>query len=123
MSKQQLIINVAISFALPVVLSAGMLMVSPSGPLGVNPIWVWVLTAWQIGALAAAGRGHRAGWLHGSSVQACWITYALATTQYGFIPGSVLSIGVQLYSFRKAAESSPSVTPTPEPSNSVLAER
>jgi hypothetical protein len=98
------LINATICVVLPILLSAGMLLVKHGGTLGVNQAWVWVMTAWQIGALAAIGRGWHGGWLHGASVQACWITYAIATTQYGFIPGSSLSIVVQLYSFIRAAK-------------------
>lgn len=115
------IVNAIISLVLPIVLSAGMLLVEPGGPLGVNQAWVWLLTAWQIGALAAVGRGHNGAWLHGASVQACWITYAIATAQYGFIPGSSLSIVVQVYSFLSATKSAPApVAVADEP---VLVER
>lgn len=96
------LINATISVVLPILLSIGMLLVEPGGTLGVNQAWVWVMTAWQIGALAAVGRGWHGGWLHGASVQACWVTYAIATAQYGFIPGSALSIVVQVYSFISA---------------------
>ena len=96
------LINALVSIVLSILVSAGMLLVDPNGRLGVNQAWVWVLTAWQIGALAAVGRGRHAGWLHGASVQACWITYAFATTQYGFVPGSALSIVVQVISFISA---------------------
>ena len=81
-------INAAISVVLPILLSAGMLLVKPGSTLGVNQTWVWVLMAWQIGALVAIGRGWQGGWLHGASIQACWNTYAIATTQYGSIPGT-----------------------------------
>lgn len=101
-------VTAAICVVLPIVLSAGILLVKPSGALGVNQAWVWVMTAWQISALAAVGRGWHGGWLHGASVQACWITYAFATTQYGFVPGSALSIIVQVHSFISATK------PTPE---------
>lgn len=100
-------INAATSVVLLIVLAAGMLLVEPGGALGVNQAWVWVMTAWQIIALAAVGRGWHGGWLHGASVQACWITYAFATTQYGFVPGSALSIIVQVYSFISATKSKP----------------
>jgi hypothetical protein len=97
-------------------MSAGMLLVEPGGALGVNQVWVWLLTTWQIAALAAVGRGHQGGWLHGASVQACWITYAIATGQYGFIPGSSLSIVVQVYSFISATKPKPVVeSPVDEP--------
>lgn len=95
-------VNASVSIGLSILLSVGMLVAEPTGRLGVNQAWVWVLTAWQIGALAAVGRGRLAGWLHGASVQACWITYALATTQYGFVPGSALSIVIQVLSFVSA---------------------
>lgn len=107
-------VNAAITVVLPIALSAGMLLVKPGGALGVNQAWVWLMTAWQISALAAVGRGWHGGWLHGASVQACWITYAFATTQYGFVPGSALSIFVQVYSFFSATKPGPEkVEPVP----------
>lgn len=109
------LINAAISVVLPILLSAGMLLIKPGGTLGVNQGWVWILTAWQICALAAVGRSWQTGWLHGASVQACWITYAIATTQYGFIPGSALSIVVQAYSYVKATQPTPAVSAEVEP--------
>ncbi len=117
--KRNIVIHTVISLVLPILLSVGMLLVESGGPLGVNQAWVWVLTSWQIGALAAVGRGHRGAWLHGASVQACWITYAAATSQYGFIPGSLLSIVVQVYSFFSA----PKTEPAPVVAATVLAER
>lgn len=96
--------NAGVSVVLAILLSAGMLLVQPGGALGVNQAWVWVMTAWQIGALAAVGRGWNGGWLHGAAVHVGWITYAFATTQYGFIPGSVISIAVQVHSFFRATK-------------------
>lgn len=68
-------------------------------PLGAPPYWAWVLTGLQVVALWAAGSGRRWGWLLGGSVQLPWITYAVVTTQFGFIPGCVVSASVQLYSW------------------------
>lgn len=106
------LVNATISIVLAILLSAGMLVVQPGGTLGVNQAWVWLMTAWQIGALAALGRGWRGGWLQGAAVQACWITYAIATTQYGFIPGSALSIVVQVHSFVRTTK--PEIEAEPE---------
>lgn len=71
------------------------------------------MTAWQISALAAVGRGWHRAWLHGASVEVCWVTYTIATTQYGFIPGGMPSIAMQVYSFMnlRSTRSSPSRPP------------
>jgi hypothetical protein len=67
--------------------------------LGLSPAWAWILTGFQVSALLAVGRGHGLGWLIGASVQVCWVTYAILTTQHGFIPGCVISLVVQGYSY------------------------
>ncbi|MEV4754196.1 hypothetical protein AB0J86_03655 [Micromonospora sp. NPDC049559] len=73
--------------------------------LGLAPAWAWVLTSLQVSALFAAGRGQRTGWLFGASIQVCWITYAVLTSQYGFVPGCLVSLVVQGYSYRRAVRS------------------
>ncbi|RKR86477.1 hypothetical protein BDK92_0707 [Micromonospora pisi] len=67
--------------------------------LGLGPAWAWILTGFQVSALLAVGRGLGVGWLIGASVQVCWVTYAMLTAQHGFIPGCVVSLVVQGYSY------------------------
>lgn len=68
-------------------------------------VWPWVLTGTQVLALWAAGHDLRWGWLLGGSVQLPWILYAVATSQFGFIPGCMFSASVQLTSwFRRISK-------------------
>jgi hypothetical protein len=67
--------------------------------LGAPTWWAWVLTGLQVLALWSAGRRRAGGWLLGAGVQPGWITYAVLTGQYGFIPGCAVSGGVQLNNF------------------------
>lgn len=47
--------------------------------------WSWVLTAVGVFGLWLAGRHDRRGWWVGISAQGLWISYAIATRQWGFI--------------------------------------
>lgn len=67
--------------------------------LGAPPMWPWILTGLQVLSLWAAGRRHWWGWLLGGSVQLPWIAYAVVTAQIGFIPGCLISVSIQLFSF------------------------
>lgn len=55
----------------------------------------WVLATVGVTGVALAGRERTRGygWMIGMAVQILWITYALATKQYGFIL-SALAFGV-----------------------------
>ena len=81
------------------------------GRLGAPAYWAWLLTALQVLALWAAGRGRSWGWLLGAAVQPVWITYALLTGQVGFIPGCAVSAAVQARSFLRTAGSHLKETP------------
>ena len=48
-------------------------------------MWSWSLTAVGVTGLWIAGRGYWWAWLIGLFAQVLWLTYALATKQYGFI--------------------------------------
>lgn len=67
--------------------------------LGAPLYWAWVLTGLQVVALWAAGRRRWWAWLLGAGVQPVWIVYAVLTSQYGFVPGCVISAAVQLHNF------------------------
>ncbi|WP_329101666.1 hypothetical protein OG792_21705 [Micromonospora sp. NBC_01699] len=82
-----------------VALSMAMTATRHESGLGLGPGWAWILTGFQVSALLAVGRGHGIGWLIGASVQVCWVTYAVLTAQQGFIPGCVISLAVQGYSY------------------------
>lgn len=76
-----------------VVLSA----LGDTSALGAPRLWPWLLTGLQVLALWAAGWRHWWGWLLGGSIQIPWIAYAVMTTQFGFIPGCLVSACVQIY--------------------------
>jgi len=70
--------------------------------LGALAFWPWLLTGLQVLALWSAGTRRWWGWLLGAAVQPPWIAYAIVTTQFGFIPGCVVSVAVQTHSFLMA---------------------
>lgn len=107
---------VIVAFAGSAALSAVMAATRRDHGIGLGPAWAWILTALQVTALYAVGRGHGVGWLLGAAVQLCWITYAVLTTQYGFVPGCVVSAMVQGYSYRRLVRPPPADPgPVPEP--------
>jgi hypothetical protein len=67
--------------------------------LGAPGYWAWVLTGFQVAALRTAATGREWGWLLGASVQLPWIAYALITAQFGFVPGCLISAGVQAHGY------------------------
>lgn len=50
-----------------------------------NEYWSYLLALVGITGLFLAGSKNKLGWLIGFSAQILWITYAIATKQYGFI--------------------------------------
>ena len=48
-------------------------------------VWSWLLTAVGVTGLFLAGKKNKAGWAVGFGAQALWVTYAVATHQWGFI--------------------------------------
>ena len=50
-----------------------------------NPGWSYILTAIGLFGMWLAGRKDWRGWLIGLSAQGVWLTYAVATQQWGFI--------------------------------------
>ncbi|WP_129785528.1 hypothetical protein [Promicromonospora panici] len=68
-------------------------------------MWAWVLTGLQVLALWAAGRHHSWAWLVGGGVQPVWIAYAVATGQWGFVPGCLASGAVQVRNYLLAVDS------------------
>lgn len=47
--------------------------------------WSWVLAVIGISGLYLAGRKKALGWAVGLAAQTLWITYAVATRQWGFL--------------------------------------
>jgi len=54
--------------------------------------WSWLLTAVGVTGLWIAGSKRRLGWGIGISAQVLWVSYAVATQQWGFI-ASALAYG------------------------------
>lgn len=54
-------------------------------------LWSWLLAAVGIGGIFLAGKPRLAwaGWTVGLTAQALWITYAVATGQWGFIASAL----------------------------------
>lgn len=55
-----------------------------------NPYWSYLLTAVGVLGIWLAGRKSSAGWAVGLGAQTLWITYAVATQQWGFILSAVV---------------------------------
>lgn len=51
--------------------------------------WSYLLTAIGVTGLYLAGKGYWWAWLVGLAAQGFWITYAIATEQWGFIVSAV----------------------------------
>jgi len=52
--------------------------------------WSWILALSGICGLTAIGKKIRWGWVWMLVNEGLWMTYAIATKQYGFIVGSIL---------------------------------
>ncbi len=79
---------------------------------GTPGYWAWILTGFQVVALRAAATGRSSGWLLGASVQLPWIAYALVTSQFGFIPGCLISAVVQANGYLRRSPTSHLKKPT-----------
>lgn len=53
-----------------------------------NPIWSFILGGVGILGLFLAGNKRKIGFAIGFFAQFIWLTYAVATRQWGFIPGA-----------------------------------
>ena len=51
--------------------------------------WSWLLAAVGLTGMWLAGRNNRMGWAVGIGVQFLWLTYAIATAQWGFLVSAV----------------------------------
>jgi hypothetical protein len=63
--------------------------------------WSWILTAGGVFGLWLAGRKDWRGWAVGLAMQAVWVTYALATAQYGFLVSGAAYGGVYAFNWWK----------------------
>lgn len=53
-------------------------------------MWSYLLTAVGIIGLILAGKKNKLGWAVGIFAQILWITYAIVTTQWGFIVSALV---------------------------------
>lgn len=67
-------------------------------------MWAWLLSAVGVLGLYLAGSGRRAGWLVGLAAQGLWITYAVSTRQWGFIPASLCYAAVYGRNYARARQ-------------------
>lgn len=85
-----------------VAISAAIVVTAPgSSALHVAPAWAWLLTGAQIAGMWLVGNSKPHGWLVGAVAQPAWITYAILSDQYGFIPGCAVSLVVQIWNFSR----------------------
>lgn len=84
------------------VLLAGLAFAAGAGPLPATLVVstsCWVLVAAGVLGTFLASRGVSWGWLLLVGLQPLWISYAIATGQYGFILGALAYGGAQLNGF------------------------
>lgn len=63
------------------------------------PLACWGLVLFGVAGTFLAGRGVCWGWLLLAALQPLWISYAVATGQYGFIVGAVAYGAAQMNGF------------------------
>lgn len=63
-------------------------------------LWSWILTAVGVFGLWLAGRRSPWGWAVGMGAQGLWVSYAVATSQYGFLVSAGAYFWVYLKNFR-----------------------
>lgn len=66
-----------------------------------NQWWSWLLAAFGLAGIWLAGRKNSAGWLLGAATQLLWVTYAIATRQWGFIATALAYSTMYLHNWRK----------------------
>jgi hypothetical protein len=94
-----------------VAISAAIVVTAPgSSALHVAPAWAWLLTSAQIAGMWLVGNSKPHGWLVGAVAQPAWLTYAILSDQYGFIPGCAVSLVVQIWNFSRQTGSRPETT-------------
>jgi len=63
--------------------------------------WSWLLTAVGVTGLWIAGSQSKWGWCIGIAAQGLWISYGLATGQYGFIASALVYGSMYVRNFLK----------------------
>jgi hypothetical protein len=64
----------------------------------------WALAPFGLAGMWMAGKRNRWGWALSLCTQALWATYAIITTQYGFLIGTFAYAGVYLRNFLRKPE-------------------
>lgn len=64
--------------------------------------WSWVLTGLGVSWLWLAGSGRWWAWGLGILTECCWLAYAVATKQYGFVVGALVYGAVHARNLRAA---------------------
>lgn len=81
--------------------SQGTLKPLPSSASPVTAYWSYALAPFGLLGMIMAGRKSKWGWLVSIGTQVLWLTYAVDTKQWGFIPGSLAYGFVYLRNFLK----------------------
>lgn len=77
--------------------------------------WSWVLTAAGLSGLILAGQRKAVGWALGVLTQVLWISYAVATSQWGFIVSALAYATVYARNWISWRRSEMRSTPQPCP--------
>lgn len=86
-------------------LVGGALLAAVTGPApspALLPVFCWALAGAGVTGTFLAGRGISWGWLILVGLQPLWITYAVATAQYGFIFAALAYGGAQVNGFLRS---------------------
>lgn len=67
----------------------------------VNPLWSWALTAGGLTCLWLISTGKAWPWLLTACCQVGWLTYGVATGQWGFVVMALANAVVQLAGWRR----------------------
>lgn len=67
----------------------------------VNPLWSWALTANGLIWLYLMSTGKAWPWLGSCLTQVGWVSYAVATRQWGFVLAGLANAGVQFLGWRR----------------------
>jgi hypothetical protein len=65
----------------------------------VNAYWSYLLAPFGLAGMWLAGRRNRYGWTLSICTQILWLTYAVQTRQWGFIPGSTAYMIIYLRNY------------------------
>lgn len=67
-----------------------------------NPLWSYALAVIGVTGLLIAATRPKVGWWFNIAAQAAWVTYAIATRQWGFLASALAYAGAYVRLLRKA---------------------